>query len=894
MVVLLAIALIGLVAWCTIADGGDQDFLRDVLDFTRDDVRDAHALADEQSPPAVPGEPTSETDGWLRRLLDTFPDADLDGDGLLRASEARTWFLRSLYPFAPDGHELDTLPDGVTHWKVDLPMSTGGTLATEVYLPAGGGPWPAVLTRSGRGRMDSALDFGVPLLATGKFAFVGQDRSEPGPRRERDGRADGRDTIEWIAAQPWCNGRVGMFGYSEAGRTAQDACVTNPPHMDLCVTGITSITRDPRDGVCGGRRIGRGRRPTGREGAWAPPAPVTEPYHGPFEGQGQAIDVPLNDKTGWFDLFTGAIEEWNEMRRNGKSILVVGAGTHPGLRGMVGGRVPPLYADCDVLWREMPSFRWLTGDVEPGEVRSVMYYFLMGDCLDPEAPGNAWKETEEWPVPCVPTSLYLAKDGKLAGRPAEEEDASLTYRYDPADPVPAIPCFNAGMPDQRPLADRADILRFETVPLETAVEITGRAALDLYVGSDAPDTMFCASIVDVYPDGYEAILLEGAAMGRFHAGFDDPQPLEEGQVYRLGIAFIDTAYVFAPGHRVRVHVTSSGQGRFTVHPNTWDAVESYDRARIAANTVHCSATHASRLVLPVIEPGVSRDYGRTDRPRVIDANADFPPGRGRKGADGSRGLVIPRAAPANGLPNGWTAEERTVAFAAPEGDREANVTVFLNSLKLTGEGRRPMELVRVPAGRVEIDDPAAATCRVVELARPIYVATCDVTQAQYAEVMGRNPSRFLGHDLPVQCVSWADAEEFCRCLSERDGVTYRLPSAEEWEYACRAGAPTRFWWGDESRDDTAWYGPHMGGRPAPVGCKLANRFGLFDMAGNVREWTRCDPDPESDGSMRRGYGLCGGPYGEQDWSLACDVRIDYPDRYDGHNQCGFRVVVDVE
>jgi len=853
---------------CAVAFAADQGTLRELAAYSRPEVRDAHALAEGEAPPAVPGEPTSEMDGWLRKQLELFPGSDLDGDGVLRQSEARAWYLRRTYPFPADGHELDSLPEGVSQWKIALPMSTGGTLATEVYLPEGAGPWPVVLTRSGRGRMDSALDFGVPLLATGRFAFVGQDRSQPGTRDGRDSQADGRDTIEWIGTQPWCNGKVGMFGYSEAGITSRNAYVMDPPHMQLCMAAISSLTRDPRDSVTGGRWSRR--RGTGE--GWRPPEAVTEPYHSPFEGLGEKIAIPLNDKTGWFDMFTqGAIDEWAEMRKNGRSILIMGSGAHGGLQGLAsgGGLMPPLYSDCDVLWDEMPAFRWLTDDVEPDEVRSVMYYFLMGDCLDPDAPGNVWKQTEAWPVLHQPTSFYLTEGGGLLPRAPAEDGASLTYAYDPADPVQAIACYNAGMLDQRPLAGREDILRFETPPLEEPVEITGQPVLRLHVSSDAPDTMFTAALVDVYPDGYEAILLEGAALARFRDGFDDPQPMKKGEVCELEIGFISTAYVFAPGHRIRLHVSSSGAPRFTVHPNTWDAIESYDAARVAHNTVHVSASHPSQLVLPVIEPGVSVDYVPTRRPA--------PERR-----------PVSDAAPAHGLPEGWTSHERTVQFAAPEGDGERAVTVCRNNLTMTGAGKHGMELVRVPAGRVEVGG------RIIELARPIYMGACEVTEAQYAEVMDGNPSRFLGSNLPVQCVSWGDAEEFCRRLSERDGVRCRLPADGEWEYACRAGSVTRFWWGDRARDDTAWWGPHMGGRPSPVGQKLANRFGLFDMAGNVREWTRCDPDPDSEGSMRHGYCLRGGPYHEGDWSMASDVRIDYPDRYDGFNQCGFRVVVDVE
>ncbi len=868
------VTLAALAVLCTGAYALDQDELRELATFSREDVHDAHALDEGEAPPAEPEEATSETDGWLGKQLRLFPESDLDGDGVLRQSEARAWYLRQIYPFASDGHELDMLPDGVSQWRVDLPMSTGGTLATEVYLPRGGGPWPVVLTRSGRGRMDSALDFGVPLLATGKFAYVGQDRSAPGEgRRGRDSRADGHDTIEWIGRQPWCNGKVGMFGYSEAGITSLNAYVTDPPHMELCMAAISCLTRDPRDRVTGSRRRRR------REG-WSPPDAITEPYHSPFEGLGEKIDIPLNNKTGWFDLFTqGAIDEWEEMRKNGKSILIVGTGAHGGHLGLAqaGGRLPPIYSDCDVLWDEMPAFRWLTDEVAPEEVRSIMYYFLMGDCLDPDAPGNVWKQTDSWPVPHEPTPFYLTGDGALRGeQPSQEgEDGSLSYTYDPSDPVEAIPCYNAGMRDQRPLAEREDILRFETEPLEEPLEITGRARLQLHVSSDAPDTMFTASVVDLYPDGYEAILLEDAAMARFHSGFQDPQPMEEDKVYELEIEFISTAYVFAPGHRVRLHVSSSAAGRFDVHPNTWEGVESYDEAQVAHNTVHVSAAHPSRLVLPVVEPGVSVDYVATPRPE--------PESR-----------AVAEAAPAKGLPQGWECRERTVEFATPEGDGEKALGFCLNNLEMTGTGKERMELVRIPAGRVEVGEPESEEHRVVELDGPVYMSACEVTEAQYAEVMDENPSRFLGPNLPVQCVSWEDAEEFCRRLSERDGVRYRLPTGEEWEYACRAGSTTRFWWGPQARHDTAWWGPHMGGRPSPVGRKLANRYGLFDMAGNVREWVRCAPDPESQGSMRDDYCLRGGPYYEGSWSLASDCRIDYPDRQDGYNQCGFRVVVDVE
>ena len=114
-----------------------------------------------------------------------------------------------------------------------------------------------------------------------------------------------------------------------------------------------------------------------------------------------------------------------------------------------------------------------------------------------------------------------------------------------------------------------------------------------------------------------------------------------------------------------------------------------------------------------------------------------------------------------------------------------------------------------------------------------YLGKYEVTQAQYQAVMGTNPSSFKGADLPVEQVSWNDAKEFCRRLSQMTGREYRLPSEAEWEYACRAGT-TGDYAGD--LDAMAWYDKNSGSQTHPVGQKQPNGFGLYDMLGNVSEW----------------------------------------------------------
>ena len=129
---------------------------------------------------------------------------------------------------------------------------------------------------------------------------------------------------------------------------------------------------------------------------------------------------------------------------------------------------------------------------------------------------------------------------------------------------------------------------------------------------------------------------------------------------------------------------------------------------------------------------------------------------------------------------------------------------------------------------------------------PYAFGVFEVTQAQYRAVTGKNPSRFKGSNLPVTNVFWGDAREFCRKLTERERALgrisenqeYRLPTAEEWQHACRAGTTTKFYTGDSEEDlaRAAWYEGNSGGRPHPVGLKEPNAFGLYDMHGNVGEW----------------------------------------------------------
>ena len=130
----------------------------------------------------------------------------------------------------------------------------------------------------------------------------------------------------------------------------------------------------------------------------------------------------------------------------------------------------------------------------------------------------------------------------------------------------------------------------------------------------------------------------------------------------------------------------------------------------------------------------------------------------------------------------------------------------------------------------------------VTIGAPFYLGKYEVTQRQWVALMGSNPSEFKGADHPVEQVSWDDAQEFIRKLNALgDGFEYRLPTEAEWEYACRAGTA-----GDYAGDldALAWYENNSKGETHPVGQKQPNKFGLYDMHGNVWEWC-ADMAPET-------------------------------------------------
>lgn len=370
---------------------------------------------------------------------------------------------------------------------------------------------------------------------------------------------------------------------------------------------------------------------------WQQPGLYAEGYYDRFP------DVPTAIMGSWYDPYVRTcLTNFSELsKRNRAPVeLVMGPWTHGdrsvtwaggvdfGAASILDGNIAADYRELRLAWFR----RHLQGASDTPQGAPVRY-FRMGGGSGRRNPagrldhGGEWREARQWPPPCRELSLYLQADGRLADA-AAAQDTTVEYRFDPADPVPTIggaltsgePVMQGGAYDQRegpgvfkyrgqpsgrPLAERADVLVFETAPLDRALSVTGAVVVELFVSSDCPDTDFTAKLVDVhppsldYPEGFAMNITDGIFRMRYREGWDREVRMEPGAVYAIRIEPFSTSNLFRAGHRLRVDISSSNYPHFDINPNSGAPGGYPGEARVATNRVHVGGAHASRVILPV-------------------------------------------------------------------------------------------------------------------------------------------------------------------------------------------------------------------------------------------------------------------------------------------------------
>ena len=530
-------------------------------------------------------------------------------------------------------------------------MRDGICLSADVYLPENNGKKvPAVLVRTPYGKEDGCESY-YRYVQRG-YAVVIQDVRG---RNESEGEwmpnfhevEDGDDTLNWIAAQPWSDGNVGMVGGSYLGYVQWAAAASGNPHLKALISVVCagSAFRDtPRQGgsMSSGtlawafsvsqkkfeaQRMVRDdwdevlnirpltdipRKALGYEVPFLTKWLETSDYN-EFWKQSSWLErskgtvVPALIQSGWFDdngMGTSEALELTQDYPKGSKKVILGPWQHSGNSRYdmhhVSFGPEAIRFDLDYLY-----FKWfeyylkgIKNDVVNGP---TIEYYTVGQ--------ERWKTAENWPVPeTVVKELYLdsrgnantsAGDGVLVWE-KPETDGCDTYVYNPEDPATHIIDMSENeisVPeDYTEEEKRADVLCYTTKPLTEDIVITGDMQVQLYISSDAPDTDFMVRVTDVDEKGRSIKLADGFLSARYHNGFEKSEFLEPGQIVGLNITTTKISNCFRKGHRIRFTVTSGAKNFVFPNSNTREGYNSTETV-IANNCVHHGGAYASRILV---------------------------------------------------------------------------------------------------------------------------------------------------------------------------------------------------------------------------------------------------------------------------------------------------------
>lgn len=551
--------------------------------------------------------------------------------------------------------------------NVRVKMRDGVSLVCDIYRPKAEGKFPVLMTRTPYNRKDPAT--GMYLASHGYVVILQDTRGRFDSEGEfypfRHEANDGYDTVEWAAALPYSDGRVGMYGGSYVGATQMLAASSAPPHLVGIFPYVTAMEYYEGWTYEGGAlmqwfteswtsglvidTVTRKTAALNRARQWAEQLPVEDyrlfslptpqevaPYfrdwvqHESNDEYWRAVKVSdhyskMNIKAlhsgGWHDIFSGgSIRNFIEMQkqapteeaRKGQRLLMgpwAHAATSP--EGKIGDVT---FGKQAVLDMNAAIVKWydfvMKGKKNEFASDAPVKIFVLGE--------NVWRDEKEFPLARTNyTKYYLhaAKgansingDGLISTALPKAEKPDV-FEYDPLSPVRTIGgrlCCG-GLPpgpfDQSPNESRADVLVYSTPPLTQDVEVTGFITAEIYASTSAADTDFTAMLVDVDEKGYARYLGDGIIRARYRNSTAKPEPIEPNKIYKYTIDLWATSNVFKAGHRIRVYLSSSNFPRFNRNLNTGEKTFGGTNIVKAKQTIYHDAEHPSAIVLPIIPKG---------------------------------------------------------------------------------------------------------------------------------------------------------------------------------------------------------------------------------------------------------------------------------------------------
>ena len=451
--------------------------------------------------------------------------------------------------------------DGVT-----IAARDGTPLDARLFLPTlapGAAPTPCVLMSDGYGRSSNTGASADPVLmdiaargyAVLHLSLRGSGQSGGKPTLYDQFGQDGYDTVEWMARQPWCDGRVGMVGPSLLGIAQWLTAKEAPPSLKAIVPQVACADCYGALWYPAGMTPGPGREARklspGAEAEYETAIRHRDLDEWWRERSALAADVKAIAGRGVAAFISGGLDDYitpgnvraYEAFDSPRKRLLLAPHAH--------GWQIDFLQELQVQWLD----HWLKGAANGvAEAPKVILYVKGVD---------RWRTEADWPIPDAhPTKLFLTaghsgtidslNDGSLAARPAAGAAATLPYAPGAGPALPVLLSATAGRPggDQRDAEAKA--LTWTTPPLAVATEVTGYPHVSLWASSSTADGDMVFSLNDVAPDGASTQVVQGYLNVPRQASLSEPDPLVPGQARRIEADLLPTAYVFQPGHRLRL------------------------------------------------------------------------------------------------------------------------------------------------------------------------------------------------------------------------------------------------------------------------------------------------------------------------------------------------------